>query len=87
MSWSINKQMGKPEKIRPSVESQLDSVAKYYEGKSEQKDVLDAKAALLSWLDETKCADNEVVSVEACGSRGGTWLNIKIDCSKLTLLL
>lgn len=87
MSWSISRTAGVPEKVATVVESAFDQQAKSYEGRSEQRDILDAKAAVMSWLAEAKAANVSGVMVEASGSRGATWCNVEIKCSAISLLL
>lgn len=87
MSWSVNKKVGKPEAVRPVVEKEFDVAAKMYAGKTEEKDVLGAKAAVLAWLDEVRCTESEGVEVEANGSRGDAWVSVTIKCNKIALLL
>lgn len=85
MSWSIQKKIGAPDKVRAAVEPEFDNAAKCYAGKPEEQDVLAAKAAVLSWLDEVPAGQAAIV--EAHGSRGASWLTIDIHCSIASLLV
>lgn len=81
MSWSIQKTVGAPDKVRAAIEPLFDQAAKCYAGKTEEQDVLSAKATVLAFLDEFQPPmPNYGVSVEASGSRGGTWCNVTIAC-------
>lgn len=85
MSWSMSTKIGTPEKVRAAVITELDKSAAYYAGKTEEQDVLQAKARIVAWLDEqpTDCSG---VQVDACGSRGAGWLSIKVECKQVPLL-
>ena len=80
MSWTLSAMYGKPAVLKPLVTQYMDRNAKMYEGKTEEKDVLAAKAAILAFLDETT---SPAVKVEASGSRGGGWATIKVDCQAI----
>lgn len=87
MSWSVYKRTGTPAAVRAASEQDFNNAAKSYAGKTEEQDVLGAKTAVLSWIDECNCAPNEMISVEASGSRGTTWCTVKIDCSKFVVTI
>lgn len=87
MSWSVSKVMGSVDKVRPVAASAFDNAARSYEGKTEANDVLAAKAAVMSFLDEAKCAEGQGVVVEANGSRGESWVSVSITCNKIALLI
>lgn len=85
MSWSIQKKIGTPDKMKEVLAPEFDAQAKNYAGKPEEQDVLAAKASVMSWLNEVP--DGQVAMVEANGSRGAGWLSIKVECSALKLLV
>lgn len=87
MSWSITERFGKPEKIRERVATEFDTAAKMYAGKTEETDVLGAKAAVLAFLDEANCSETEGVKVVASGSRGQGWVNVTVQCNKISLMI
>lgn len=84
MSWSLMVVYGKPAALKPHVAQVMDRNAKMYKGKTEEKDVLAAKEAILSWLDEAD--PNSPAKVEASGSRGRGWCTVKIECQALSFL-
>ncbi len=92
MSWSVQKIAGKPDKVKPIAEAAFDASAKSYAGKLEEQDVLGAKAAVMSFLDNAaqpgNLGETEGVEIEANGSRGeGTWayVNIMVKCTKIAM--
>lgn len=87
MSWSIQKTVGKPDKVKAQIAPQFDSASRSYSGKTEQKDVESARIAVNSWLDECNCGASEGVTVEASGSRGEGWVNVTVLCGKLALVI
>ena len=86
MSWSVQKTAGTPAKVKEAVSAIFDQVAKNYEGKTEGKDIADVKAAVAAFCDEAEAAKQTGVTVEASGSRGASWLTIKVDCTSINLL-
>jgi hypothetical protein len=85
MSWSIQKTIGSSAAVKAAVEPQFDMAAKNYAGQAEEQDVLAAKAAVSSWLDNPRASATGGVIVEASGSRGQGWLSITVQCSEVQL--
>lgn len=79
--------MGAADKVRAAVEIEFDRAAANYAGKTEANDVISAQAAVMSWIREANCKDGEGICVEANGSRGESWCNVKVECSKIRLLI
>ncbi len=44
MSWSIQKTVGKPGKVKEQIAPQFDQASRSYAGKTEQKDVESARS-------------------------------------------
>ncbi len=84
MSWSVYKKVGTVEKMKAYCETQFDQAAKSYAGQPEGDDVIAAKASVMTWLNALSA--DQIVMVEANGSRGGNWLSLKIQCDKLDML-
>lgn len=86
MSWSIQKTIGEPARVRAVVEPQFNRAAESYEKSgniAEADDIRSARVSVLNWLDQVP--EGLVASVEASGSRGAGWLGIKVDCSTVKL--
>jgi hypothetical protein len=85
MSWSVQKTIGEPARVRAVVEPAFDNAAKYYEKTSpaEFADIIAAKERVLAWLD--RVPDGQAAIVEANGSRGDGWMSLTITCSTVKL--
>lgn len=86
MSWSIQKTIGEPARVRAVVEPQFKRAAESYEksgNTAEADDINSARVSVMNWLDQVP--EGHAAVVEACGSRGAGWLSIKVDCSTVKL--
>lgn len=93
MSWSVQKTAGIGPEFRAEVERRFNLAAEYYEkqpskwAQAETVDIYSARNAALSWIDLQDATQDAVLIVEASGSRGDAWLNVRIDCSKLPAII
>jgi hypothetical protein len=93
MSWSVS-YIGTKDKVRAACEASLDTTAKSYEGKEEQKDVLAAKERILAAIDGLNVDEPSAtgtttgIKVDANGSRtDGMYCSIQITVTRVWLLL
>lgn len=92
MSWSVSAK-GTPEQCRTELEQAFEFPIKTYEGKTEQADVLAAKAAVMSAIAEAGSmeADSAAPSgyemkISAYGSRSPGWnCCIHVDVAKVPI--